>query len=202
MSRLKRWLGLGGPPPVIQVLMVCSGNICRSPTAEAVLRAKLQAAGLADRIAVDSAGTHGFHIKEPPDPRAQALGLKRGYDLSRLRARRVAGEDFVRFQRILAMDQGHLKWLTEAAPPDARARVGLLMSHAVRHAGVPRYLTRTTAPSATSNGCSTWSRTPATAWCATWRGSWLPRSVPEYRKLDQNARLPVYLTESVGLNTG
>jgi protein-tyrosine phosphatase len=136
MKALKRLLGLGGPPPVMQVLMVCSGNICRSPTAEAVLRARLQAAGLADRIAVDSAGTHGFHVKEPPDPRAQALGLKRGYDLSRLRARRVSGDDFLRFQRILAMDQGHLKWLQDAAPPDARARVDLLMNHAVRHAGL------------------------------------------------------------------
>lgn len=136
MKAIKRWLGLGGPPPAIRVLMVCSGNICRSPTAEAVLRQRLQAARLGDRVAVDSAGTHGFHIKEPPDPRAQALGLKRGYDLSSLRARRVGGEDFLAFQHILAMDEGHLKWLHDAAPPDARAKVGLLMSHAVRHAGV------------------------------------------------------------------
>lgn len=133
MKALKRLLGLGGREPQLQVLMVCSGNICRSPTAEAVLRARLEAAGLGDRIAVDSAGTHGFHVKEPPDPRAQALGRKRGYDLSKLRARRVVGEDFVRFQRILAMDDGHLKWLQEAAPPDARARVELLMAHAVQH---------------------------------------------------------------------
>ncbi|MCA0241276.1 MAG: low molecular weight phosphotyrosine protein phosphatase [Proteobacteria bacterium] len=134
-QRLKRWLGLGAPPPLMQVLMVCSGNICRSPTAEAVLRARLDRAGLGDRIAVDSAGTHGFHVKEPPDPRAQQHARQRGYDLSPLRARRVVGEDFVRFRRILAMDEGHLQWLQEAAPPDASARVELLMNHAARFGG-------------------------------------------------------------------
>ena len=133
--RLQRWLGLGAPPPLIRVLMVCSGNICRSPTAEAVLRARLERAGLGGRIAVDSAGTHGFHVKEPPDPRAQEAARRRGYDLSALRARNVVGEDFVRFQRILAMDQGHLQWLQESAPPDARARVELLMNHAGRFRG-------------------------------------------------------------------
>lgn len=135
MKALRRLLGLGGTEPALRVLMVCSGNICRSPTAEGVLRAKLQSAGLAGRIDVDSAGTQGLHAKEPPDPRAQALASRRGYDLSKLRARRVVGEDFVRFQRILAMDEGHLKWLQQAAPPDARARVELLMDHAVRHRG-------------------------------------------------------------------
>ena len=133
MKALRRLLGLGGGEPALRVLMVCSGNICRSPTAEGVLRAKLQAAGLSDRIEVDSAGTQGLHAREAPDPRAQALAGRRGYDLSRLRARRVVGEDFVRFHRILAMDEGHLEWLQDAAPPDARARVGLLMAHAIRH---------------------------------------------------------------------
>lgn len=131
MKAIKRWLGMGGAEPELRVLMVCSGNICRSPTAEGVLRAKLERAGLADRVHVDSAGTHGFHIKEPPDPRAQRHARDRGYDLSKLRARRVQGEDFVRFQRILAMDEGHLDWLQDHAPPDSRARVGLLMAHAV-----------------------------------------------------------------------
>lgn len=136
MKRLKRLLGLGtGAQPELQVLMVCSGNICRSPTAEAVLRARLVAAGLADRIAVDSAGTHGFHTQEPPDPRAQAHARKRGYDLSGLRARRVVAEDFSRFQRILAMDEGHLRWLQDAAPPDARARIELLLDHASARPG-------------------------------------------------------------------
>ena len=133
MKAIKRLLGLQVAQPDIRVLMVCSGNICRSPTAEGVLRTKLQRAGLADRVQVDSAGTHGFHVKEAPDPRAQRHARDRGYDLSRLRARRVQGEDFVRFQRILAMDEGHLDWLQDHAPPDARARVGLLMDHAVQH---------------------------------------------------------------------
>ncbi len=135
MKRLKQWLGLGGAQPEIRVLMVCSGNICRSPTAEAVLRAKLVRAGLGERVEVDSAGTHGFHIKEPPDPRAQEHGRRRGYDLSPLRARRVSGEDFEAFQRILAMDEGHLRWLHEATPDDPRARVELLMVHARQHPG-------------------------------------------------------------------
>lgn len=133
MKAIRRLLGLEPAAPALQVLMVCSGNICRSPTAEGVLRAKLQAVGLDGRIGVDSAGTHGFHAKDAPDPRAQELALRRGYDLSKLRARRVVGEDFVRFQRILAMDEGHLKWLQDAAPPDARARVELLMNHAQAH---------------------------------------------------------------------
>lgn len=136
MKSLKKLLGLAAAEPMLRVLMVCSGNICRSPTAEAVLRTRLQAAGLADKVAVDSAGTHGFHQKEPPDPRAQQHGRARGYDLSALRARRVQGDDFARFQLILAMDEGHLTWLQDKAPPDSRARLGLLMGHARRHPGV------------------------------------------------------------------
>ncbi|MEN9543515.1 MAG: hypothetical protein RLZZ598_348 [Pseudomonadota bacterium] len=130
MKALKRLFGLqGGPEPDMRVLMVCSGNICRSPTAEEVLRAKLHRAGLGQRVAVDSAGTQGLHAKEPPDPRAQAHARRRGYDLSKLRARKVVAEDFARFHRIYAMDHGHLQWLQDKAPPDARARLALLMSH-------------------------------------------------------------------------
>ena len=133
MKAIKRLLGLGGgPEPELRVLMVCSGNICRSPTAEEVLRAKLHRAGLGDRVAVDSAGTQGLHAKEPPDPRAQAHAKRRGYDLSKLRARKVAPEDFLRFHRIYAMDGGHLSWLQDKSPPDARSRVALLMTHAAR----------------------------------------------------------------------
>jgi protein-tyrosine phosphatase len=136
MKRLKRLLGLAPTAaPRLQVLMVCSGNICRSPTAEAVLRSKLERAGWGALVTVDSAGTHGFHLKEPPDPRAQAHARRRGYDLSRLRARPVVDADFSRFQRILAMDEGHLAWLRDAAPSGARARVELLMDHASAHAG-------------------------------------------------------------------
>lgn len=130
MKAIRKLLGLGGPEPDLAVLMVCSGNICRSPTAEGVLRAQLQRAGLAGRVQVDSAGTQGLHAREAPDPRAQAAAQRRGYDLSRLRARKVTGDDFRRFQRIMAMDEGHLGWLQDAAPPDSRARIELLMAHA------------------------------------------------------------------------
>jgi len=131
VKRLRKLLGLGGEAQ-LRVLMVCSGNICRSPTAEAVLRAKLEGAGLGGVVEVDSAGTHGFHIKEPPDPRAQQHARRRGYDLSSLRSRSVTDRDFEAFDWMLAMDQGHLDWLQEAAPAGARARLALLMEHALQ----------------------------------------------------------------------
>jgi protein-tyrosine phosphatase len=113
-----------------RVLMVCMGNICRSPTAEGVLRAKLLAAGLQHRVEVDSAGTHGYHVREAPDPRAQRHAAQRGYDLSAQRARRVAVDDFERFDHVLAMDGDNLAFLREMAPPASRARLALLMSFA------------------------------------------------------------------------
>lgn len=133
MKALKRLLKRRSEP-ALRVLMVCSGNICRSPTAEAVLRAKLAAAQLADQIEVASAGTHGFHDREPPDPRARAHAERRGYDLSGIRARSVEAEDFGRFDWILAMDEGHLEWLRRSAPAGAPARIALLMEHAQRQA--------------------------------------------------------------------
>ncbi len=120
-----------------RVLMVCMGNICRSPTAEGVLRAKLQAAGLQRWVEVDSAGTHGFHVREAPDPRAQRHAAKRGYDLSALRARRVVAEDFERFDHVLAMDGDNLAFLRELAPPGSPARLDLLLSYA-RSTAAPR----------------------------------------------------------------
>ncbi len=118
-----------------RVLMVCMGNICRSPTAEGVMRAKLKAAGLHD-VEVASAGTHGYHTSEPPDRRAIQHAAARGYDLSKQRARRVSKEDFDRFDWVLAMDQDNLEWLRDMAPDNSRARVGLLLDHAAtfRHA--------------------------------------------------------------------
>ena len=84
-----------------RVLMVCTGNICRSPTAEGVLRRKLQDAGLASQVLVDSAGTHNFHPGKAPDARSQKHAAQRGYDLAPLRARQVTDEDFERFDLIL-----------------------------------------------------------------------------------------------------
>lgn len=118
----------------VGVLMVCTGNICRSPTAEAVLRHKLQQAGLANRVWVDSAGTHGFHTQEPPDPRAVAVAAQRGYDLSSLRARPVQADDFHRHHWLLAMDEANLAWLRRKAPEGHGGRVALLLSQARRHA--------------------------------------------------------------------
>ncbi len=100
----------------LQILVVCLGNICRSPTAEAVLRAKLDAAGLADRVIVDSAGTGSWHIGSPPDSRSQRHAAKRGYDLSALRGRQVTEADFHRFDFILAMDGDNLADLQRLAP--------------------------------------------------------------------------------------
>lgn len=118
-----------------RVLMVCTGNICRSPTAEAVLRSKLEKAGLDRVVLVDSAGTQGSHSGEPPDARAQRHGQQRGYDLSALRARRLVRDDLERFDWVLAMDESHLERLRELAPAIGGGRVGLLMEHARRFAG-------------------------------------------------------------------
>ncbi len=95
----------------IAVLFVCTGNICRSPTAEVVARERLAEAGLAARVAVDSAGLEGWHAGEPPDPRAVACAVARGYDLSAQRARQFGRADFGRFALILGMDRGHVSAL-------------------------------------------------------------------------------------------
>jgi protein-tyrosine phosphatase len=104
-----------------KVLMVCMGNICRSPTAEGVLRHKLHEAGLHDLVVVDSAGTHAYHVGDPPDNRSMQHARRRGYDLSALRARRVADADFERFDLILAMDWDNYALLEEQCPPQHRA---------------------------------------------------------------------------------
>jgi protein-tyrosine phosphatase len=112
------------------VLFVCTGNICRSPTAEAIFRKLVADAEMA--VTVDSAGTHGYHVGEPPDPRAQAAAARRGYDLSALRARTVEDADFQRFDLILAMDQEHYAILSRIGGPSAGRKVKLVMSYAQR----------------------------------------------------------------------
>ncbi|MGM9485445.1 low molecular weight protein-tyrosine-phosphatase [Roseateles sp. NT4] len=111
-----------------RILFFCMGNICRSPTAEGVMRARLKAAGL--DIEVDSAGTHGYHVGAPPDERSQEHALKRGYDLSALRARKLLAEDFTRFDLVLAMDDDNLANAERLCPPSQRHRLKLLMDYA------------------------------------------------------------------------
>jgi protein-tyrosine phosphatase len=115
---------------VVNVLFVCLGNICRSPTAEAVLRARLVADGLSDRIAVDSAGTSHWQVGNPPDRRAQVVALRRGIDLSGLRARQVGADDLRRFDYVLAMDFPVLLSLSALAPPGSEERLHLFLDFA------------------------------------------------------------------------
>jgi protein-tyrosine phosphatase len=115
---------------VIQILMVCMGNICRSPTAEGVLRAKVAQAGLGRQVVIDSAGTHNYHPGSPPDERSQAHALRRGIDLSLLRARQVCEDDFADFDLILAMDWDNLALLQVDCPPQYMSKLKLLMEFA------------------------------------------------------------------------
>ena len=132
ITKLRQWLKGGEPTPddsavTTRILMVCTGNICRSPTAEGVLRAKLQQAGLQAQVRVDSAGTQGYHTAERPDPRAIQAAAKRGYNIAALQARPMRPEDFSHFDWLLAMDQTHLDWLHKRGPEGATARCALLM---------------------------------------------------------------------------
>ena len=110
-----------------RVLFVCMGNICRSPTAEGVFKHLVAKNGLAAEIESDSAGTHDYHIGDPPDARSQAAAGRRGYDLSALRARQVAHDDFASFDYVLAMDETNLTALLSLCPAHYRERVKLFL---------------------------------------------------------------------------
>lgn len=114
----------------IKVLFVCMGNICRSPTAEGVFRQLIEQHGLTHRVTTDSAGTHAYHIGEPPDQRAQATALSRGLDISDLRARRVAVDDFDEFDYVLAMDSENYSLLFEQCPDTYREKLNLFLNFA------------------------------------------------------------------------
>ncbi len=114
----------------VSVLFVCMGNICRSPTAEGVFAKRLADAGLDERVDVDSAGTHAYHVGEPPDPRAQRTAASRGVDLSRQRARKAVAEDFETFDYVLAMDRDNLERLREICPEGAEHKLQLFLSYA------------------------------------------------------------------------
>ena len=111
----------------VKVLFVCTGNICRSPMAEGVFRHQVKQAGLDGIIASDSAGTHDYHVGEPPDPRAQRAAGRRGYDLSRLRGRQVNRADFLEFDYLLAMDESNLRVLERQCPAQHAHKLKLLM---------------------------------------------------------------------------
>lgn len=110
-----------------KVLMVCLGNICRSPSAQGVFQTKVEQAGLAHLIEVDSAGTSSWHIGEPPDQRSQQAALGRGYDLSQQRGRQVQPQDFEEFDYILAMDADNLISLQAMRPAGYEGHLGLFL---------------------------------------------------------------------------
>jgi protein-tyrosine phosphatase len=147
VDRLKQWMGresaqdgggAGGDAaePELRILVVCMGNICRSPIAEGVLRAKLAAAGLQHRVRVDSAGTHGYHTNEPPDPRGVRRAAQRGYAIGALRARPVVPADFEDFDWMMAMDDSNLAWLKNRQPEGNAVQLDLLLDHARQDTGI------------------------------------------------------------------
>ena len=115
---------------MIKVLFVCMGNICRSPTAEGVFRHVVEEAGLSMQIEADSAGTSDYQKGDPPDKRAQQAAIRRGYSLSRLKARQVRPQDFHEFDHILAMDQKNLRDLKAIYPDGAQAQIALFLDYA------------------------------------------------------------------------
>jgi protein-tyrosine phosphatase len=114
----------------VSICFVCLGNICRSPTAEGVMRHLVGEAKLTERILIDSAGTGDWHIGEPPDERAQQAAGRRGYQLAALRGRQVAVADFERFDLLIAMDDKNVAALRQICPPAQRDKIRLLMEFA------------------------------------------------------------------------
>jgi protein-tyrosine phosphatase len=113
-----------------RILFVCMGNICRSPSAEGVMRKLVNEAGLHHVIDIDSAGTHEYHVGAAPDARSQAAAKARGYDLTALRARQVCDADFIEFDLLLAMDKNNLALLQSRCPASLRSKLHLMMQYA------------------------------------------------------------------------
>lgn len=122
----------GGHAARFRVLFVCTGNICRSPTAEGVFRKHVEDAGLAHLIETDSAGTHDYHVGEAPDKRTCQAAVRRGYDLSALRARKFERTDFDRFDLVLAMDDANRAHLARLVQPSEGHKVKMMMGYARR----------------------------------------------------------------------
>jgi len=116
---------------ITSILFICMGNICRSPSAEAVFRHKAQAQGLS--LTIDSAGTVGAHAKEKPDHRAQKMGAERGYSFDGIKARKVTAQDFEDFDLILAMDNANLEDLYKIAPVHLQHKAMLFLDFAKSH---------------------------------------------------------------------
>jgi protein-tyrosine phosphatase len=117
----------------VGVIFICMGNICRSPTAEAVFCHYVKKEGLEDVIHIDSAGTHDYHIGEPPDTRTQRAAKLRGYDMSGRLGRQAEAADFLRFDYVLAMDESNLSILQSLRPHDAHGHLGLFLAFAEHH---------------------------------------------------------------------
>ncbi len=113
------------------VLFVCLGNICRSPLAEGILQAKVDAAGLSDRFQLDSAGCGGWHVGEAPDPRSIAAAARHGVSIDHQKARKLTTEDFDAFDLILGMDRDNVAYLRKMKPRESRARVALYLEDAL-----------------------------------------------------------------------
>ncbi len=116
------------------ILFVCMGNICRSPMAEGVFRHLVREAGIEEKAAAgilcDSAGTAGYHVGDPPDPRTVRTAARHGVDLSGQRARKIQQRDFEIFDHVLAMDEDNLSGMMQICPPDLRPKIALFMDHA------------------------------------------------------------------------
>jgi protein-tyrosine phosphatase len=110
------------------ILFVCTGNICRSPSAEAVFRHKVKEKGIS--LTIDSAGTTGSHAREKPDHRAQKIGIERGYSFDKIKARKVMIEDFTKFDLVLAMDEHNVKELKKLAPEYLHEKIQLFLEYA------------------------------------------------------------------------
>ena len=122
---------------MVRILFVCTGNICRSPTAEGVFRHIVTDAGLADTIEADSVGLEGWHVGNPPDSRSTHAAAQRGFDISDLRARQLTRDDFDRFDLLLAMDDGHHRDMLRRAARNQRQKVRLFMEAAQGEGAVP-----------------------------------------------------------------
>lgn len=113
-----------------RVLFVCTGNICRSPLAEAIFRHKVKLAGSDGQWIADSAGTHNYHAGERPDPRSLKVAQMNGIQTEGIRAKQIKRSDFEEFDLILAMDQGHVQWLQNICPPEYLSKIHLFMAYA------------------------------------------------------------------------